>query len=100
MSDTIQAAGFIVHDNELIHGVGATADEAWADMKQTMDAANISLLEDDADSEAELGSWTLASDMKLRAASADLLRDVVDRGGNCGWYVVGGVACTRDEAGE
>ena len=94
---TIEAAGYIVTDNELIHGVGATADEAWADALTILHDARIVLLSDDDDTE-QYGSWMRESYLHIRSASAGLLRDVEDKGGDCGWHMAGGVACTRDEA--
>lgn len=94
----ITAAGYIVYDNEgLIHGYGPTADAADADMRRTMDIANIKLLSDADDSTAEVGSWTRESGMKTIAATRALLDMVDSRGGNCAWRTVGGVACTREE---
>jgi len=93
------SAGYIVFDNNgTIHGCGATADAAWSDYKTTMAEANIAVLEDDEDSTEQDGSWTRASAMQIRAASAALLALVNARGGDVAWDTVGGVACTRDEA--
>jgi hypothetical protein len=94
---TIQAAGFVVTDNECIHGYGATENEAWADMLNTMEQANIILLDDDEDSSEQMGSWTRESSMTILPATAALIADVEAKGGAIGWRMVGEVACTRDE---
>jgi hypothetical protein len=91
------AAGYVVTDNELIHGYGDTADAAWADMERTMAAAQIHLLDDDDDSHERVDSWARRSDFTVRAASAALLADTKTMGGAIGWYDVGGVACTTAE---
>lgn len=97
MSNAIIAAGYIVVDNEAIHGTGPTADAAWADMLETMKEGGIEVLDDDADSTEQQGGWTRASSFKIRAASAVLIAAVKERGGDIGWHDVGGVCCTRDE---
>jgi hypothetical protein len=94
-------AGYVVFDNNhVIQGVGATADEAWEDYRDAMKVAGITVLDDDEDSPEQDGSWTRGSEMKISAASADLLALVNRRGGKCAWVTVNGVACTRDEGGE
>jgi hypothetical protein len=99
MTQTIEAAGYIIADNEgIIHGCGATADAAEADMERTMNMANITLLEDTDDTTDQLGSWTLRSGLKTYPASATLLADVEGKGGAIGWDTIRGVACTNDEA--
>ena len=98
----ITAAGYIVHDNEgLIHGRGATAALAWADMLNTMAHAHIEVMADDDDSDPPPDSWVLASDMVTTPATAALLELVEDHGGNCTWGKIGRVACTvAEEEGD
>ena len=98
MTISIQSAGYIVVDNEAIHGRGLTAQTAWEDFLETMGYANIAVLSDDADTYAELGSWVKASDFRILSASADLLEQVEAKGGAEGWWNVGGVACTREQS--
>jgi hypothetical protein len=86
MTNTVKTAGYIVTDNEgAIHGAGVTADEAWADMKVTMEWAGIALLSDDADSSEELGSWTRESNLTIRPAGASLLAAIEAGGGTISW---------------
>jgi hypothetical protein len=91
--------GYIVFDNEsLIHGTGATAEAAWADAEGTFAAANVELLDDDADSTECHGSWTRRSSLRVCAATAALLAAVTDCGGAIAWHTTAdGIACTRDE---
>jgi hypothetical protein len=97
----ITVVGHIVHDKEgIIHGCGYSADDAWADMLRTMKHANIKLLDDDADTSKQSGSWALASDMQTAPATAALLQHVIDHGGDCTWGKVGIVACTVEEEEE
>ena len=102
MTNTIEPAGYIVHDTGayLIHGYGPTEDEAWADMLNTLQAAHIELLDDDDANASELGNWITRSDLNAIPATAALLQLVEDHGGNCNWERVDGVACTDDEAAE
>lgn len=94
---TQESTGYIVTDNELIHGYGPSADAAWADAIRTLDMARIKLLADDEDSTEELGSWMRASDLKIRPASPQMLADVEAKGGAIGWRIRDGVAITCDE---
>ena len=99
MSD-ITINGYIVHDTDgLIHGYGATAAEAWLDMKNTMRHANIRLLGEWDDSGEERGNWVYESELVVAPATAALLQLVEDHGGNCSWGRIGrfGIACTVDE---
>ena len=93
-------AGYIVHDNEgVIHGYGATADLAWADMLRTMEMAQIKVVADDFDTSDYQGSWTRESGLKSAPATQALLALVESHGGDCGYAQLGGVACTCDEEG-
>ncbi len=97
MSD-ITINGYIVHDHDgVIHGYGATSNEAWADMLITMQNANIEMLDEYADTSGKCGSWVFESDLVVAPATAALLQLVVDAGGNCSWGRIGRVACTVDE---
>lgn len=91
------AAGYIVTDNEVVHGIGPTADEAWADARRYLSESGISILSDDEDSSDQLGNWTRHSGLHIRSASAALLSAVRDCGGSVAWFMVGGTACTRSE---
>jgi hypothetical protein len=94
----ITADGYIVHDNEgLIHGYGATANDAWMDMMLTFQNARIELLEDDEEPTDRDGSWTRMSGLTTTPATAAMLRLVKDHGGNCTWGKIGIVACTVAE---
>ena len=106
MTFSINAAGYIVHDNEVIWGTGATADAAWEDFRTNMRAAGVVILAAGQDSGeyfeswTRLGSWTLESDHTISQATASLLADVEARGGAISWETIAGVACTVQEADE
>jgi hypothetical protein len=103
MTTTIQAAGYIVTDNEAICGVGQTADAAWADMLREMSAAGTDVLDDEdeiSERMADTGAWTRASNFTVRPASAALLAQVKAAGGSIGWAYLGGVCITRAEEEE
>lgn len=95
---SINSAGYMVHDNELIHGYGPTADAAWTDMLHTIEQAAITLLPDDVDASDQLGSWTRESNMRITSATQSMLALIESHGGGCGWHIRNGVACTREEA--
>jgi hypothetical protein len=92
-------AGYIVHSNETIDGTGATADEAWADFRRTMEQAGIDVLPEAPEPDYQ-GSWALESDFHIRSATAALIAQVVDCGGHLGWKVINGIACTVTEADQ
>ena len=100
MTATIEAAGYVVSHNEAVWATGATADKAWAEFQRAMDEANVALLGDDDDSGDQSGSWTRASDYTIHPASAALISDIETKGGDIGWRIANGVACTVDEAGD
>lgn len=92
----IEHAGYIVHDNEAIHGTGRTADEAWADFERVMQDAGIELVDEAPDGDMP-GSWTKRSNFKIRSSSNDLLEVVKACGGDVVWAVRDGIACTMQE---
>lgn len=94
---TIIASGYIIADNEgTIHGTGASVDLAWQDAEGTLVQAQVTLLDDDADTTGQI-SWTLRSGLTAHPASAALI-DFVEASGTTGWRSVAGVACTIGEA--
>ena len=102
----IEAAGYIVHDNEVIWGDGATADAAWKNFRAAMKKAGVVILAAGQDSGehfeswTRLGAWTRESDHTIRPATAGLLADFKARGGAISWGTRDGVACTIQEADE
>ena len=94
---TLTPAGYVVCDNELIHGTGATATEAWADAQTTLASASIALLGDDDDSGEQIGSWMRESDLTIRSATARLIQDVQGMGGAIAFRNLGGVLGTYAE---
>jgi len=94
---TISAAGYIVHDGDLIHGTGITSADAWADANRTLAQASISLLAEDDDPDSQQGSWMRAAALRIQPATADLIESVVAYGGKCAWAERHGIACTRSE---
>lgn len=99
---TVVKTGYIVANDMAIYGVGATADEAWADWKDEMDKAGIVILseEDDDEDEERNGSYTRESEFYCQPATAALMQKVKDQGGNIAFGEVNGVACTKDEEDE
>ncbi len=93
----VQAAGYIVADNETIWGYGETADAAWSHMLEEMRMNGIQVLDDGEEAEHELAATADADDFRIWPASAALLADVERRGGDIAWRRVGGVACTVAE---
>lgn len=100
-------AGFVITLEHLIYGFGSTEAAAFAYLRQEMaNAGGIRIVEagdEDAD-EAEQG-YGEAPPLRLSAcrvwpATAALLAAVETRGGDIDWHECGGVACTKDEAGE
>ncbi len=97
MHENITPAGYVVTDNELVHGYGATADAAWGDARDTLRHAGTVLLGDSDDSDGQHGPWMRESALVIRSATRALLDDVAAKGGAIGWHMARGVACTRDE---
>jgi hypothetical protein len=93
---TIEPAGYVIFDNEAIHGAGKTADEAWDDFERAMKAAGTSLV-DEAPDEDMPGNWTKRSNFSIRSASENLLWKVRYQGGDIAWAVCNGIACTMQE---
>ena len=91
------AAGYIVHNDNAIWGVGATADAAWEDFRAGMREAGVVILTTDQDADEQLGSWTREGDYTIRPATAALLAEVAARGGAIAWGEIGRVACTIEE---
>jgi hypothetical protein len=75
----IEHAGYIVHDNEAIWGVGKTKDEALADF------------------DMEAAASVIERNVTIQPATAALLSLVEAKGGGIAWGTHGGVACTLDE---
>lgn len=91
---TIQPNGYIVTDNEAIWGTGATADDAWGNMVSEMVAAWIEVVDHASD---DMDGKTLASNFRIKPATAALIEDVQDNGGDILWQEIGGVCCTLVE---
>jgi len=96
MTKILTAAGYMIQDlqGNAIFGVGATVDEAWA---QVVDAVGTF--------HGPMGNEISADEayqtqFKTFGATQALLDKVAAEGGNIAWGVIGGVGCTRDEAEE
>ena len=90
-----KSSGFIITDNErIIHGSGDTVEAAWADAEYTFGCAGVELLDDDADTDAQLGNWTMRSGLRVVPATAELLDAIDQDGGLVVWTLAGGVATT------
>lgn len=92
----ITAAGYIVQDKQgyAIHGVGATVDEAWAEVVANAGPFTNSVGDEITPDEA------FERDFKVYGATAALMQMVREEGGAISWDIVRGVACTRGEAEE
>ena len=89
----ITAAGYMIQDKQgyAIHGIGATVDEAWAEVVANAGPFTNSVGDEITPDEA-------FEDFKVYGATAALIDKVKAEGGDIAWSVVGGVACTRQEA--
>jgi len=89
----ISAAGYVVYqiDTGVIYGVGQAANEAWTDAEEW--------LEDAISDAAEKGlDWKVG--LAVVRATAALMQQAQDSGGDIRWTEIEGVACTKAEAGE
>lgn len=96
MHEHITAAGFVVCNNEAIWGVGATSDKAWADFVGNLEAGTVIVAEGE-DAPEDDSRWVRERDYRIRAATAALMQQVAERGGNIAWEVARGVCCTIEE---
>ena len=100
----IKAAGYIVADENVIHAVGATVKEAWDNFLNTMGKIGVTVIDDiggekvTEDMIDNSHEYTFASKNEIFPASAALLADVEDMGGDIAWGTVGGVCCNCDGA--
>lgn len=97
---SIQSAGFVVIGGDAIWGFGATESDAWDNFLTTMAAANIKVVDHrsiDTDG-VFLPEEALASDFRIVAATASLLRTVENDGSPRSWSQIGVVCCTDAEA--
>jgi hypothetical protein len=99
MTSTIETAGYIIANEQAIWGVGETPAAAWADFDRGMAANNIAVV--DEAPEANETSWdpkpAVRREFYCEPATAGLLAEVKDAGGNRAWGYVGKVACTVAE---
>jgi hypothetical protein len=86
--NSITAVGYVATAHDLIWGTGATEEAARADMRAEI--AKGFHADDDRAPKAD--------DAEVLPASASLIDAVRHMGGDCGWFVRDGVACTRYEA--
>lgn len=86
-------AGYIIAGPaRVIYGIGHTLVTAWADAKQTVIWAQITLLDDNAAPPASGGSWMRRSDLTPYLATAALIDAVEAHGGAIPWHVQDNVA--------
>lgn len=88
------ATGYIIQDKQgyAIYGIGATVDEAWAQVVADVGPFFDAYGNEKADEEA------FTEDFKVYGATAALIAQVKDYGGAIAWSVVDGIACTTEEA--
>jgi hypothetical protein len=92
---SIRAAGYMIQDRQgnAIYGVGKTVDEAW---EMAVDGAGPFF---GPDGETVDNDWAYSNEFKTYGATAALIEQVMQSGGDCSWHIVSGVACT-DAEGE
>ncbi len=93
MTATFTAAGYIVQDRDgyAIHGIGKTAEAAWADTVANVDSFH------DGHGE-EITADEAREQFRTCPATQDLLDEVECNGGAIAWDVVDGIACTLEQA--
>lgn len=91
----MESVGYIIQDKQgnAIFGFGATVDDAWA-MVVDGCAPWIGI-----DGEERDHDEVFARDFTVYGATSTLLQHVREYGGATSWRIVGGVACTVEEAG-
>jgi len=98
MAHSIKAAGFVVEPKNgfAIYGIGATEDEAWADVVDAVGYFQDRFGNDISPEEARETQFDIVP------ATAALMQKVRDEGGQIGWTHVDGIACTdtEEEYGE
>ena len=94
--DRPMAAGYMIQDTQgtAIYGIGASVDEAWAEVVRDAGPFFDSHGEEIPDEEA------FATYFRAFGASAALMAQVEAEGGDISWRVVRGVGVTVDEAME
>jgi hypothetical protein len=97
MHEHIKSAGFVVCNNEAIWSVGATSEQAWNSFVELMAENHTVIVEDGEEHPDGPEAWVEASDYKIRPATAALIEQVKERGGNVAWDVARGVLCTVEE---
>lgn len=91
---TLTATGYIIQDKQgtAIFGYGETVGEAWAMVRDGAGPFTNAYGEPKDDERA------FAEDFRTFGATAALIAKVQDDGGAIDWEVIGGIACTREEA--
>jgi hypothetical protein len=93
----ITHAGYIIHDGETILATGQNPDEAWVAARDYLRDAGVTILPVGARYDGEQGGWIYQDSLQEAPATYLLLDRVSAKGGDCGWYSLGGIACTREE---
>jgi hypothetical protein len=96
MHENITSAGFVVYNNEVIVGVGATSDEAWGDFVREM-GPGVTIVAEGEEPPDDGRNWVRERDYKIRAATQALIDQVARQGGNVAWGIARGICCTMDE---
>ncbi len=94
MTDAAKTAGYVITDrnNEIIYGVGDTVDAAWNMIVQDGLADRLN-----ADGEPMDRDEVYEKHFRSHPATAALIAEVYERGGNISWGRVGRVLCTIAE---
>jgi len=94
MSSELKAAGYMIQDKQgiVIYGIGESVDEAWAEVVDGVgtffDNFGNDIPADD----------TFEAQFEIYAATRALMDRARMEGGSICWGVIGGVACTVEEA--
>lgn len=91
-------AGYVVTVRGLIHGFGATPERAMDMAQHSLAGTGTAVVQDNADTSNLFGSWVRAGDLTARPATAALIGMFSVRGSACSFVIVGGIACTKEEA--
>ena len=93
MTNTLTASGYMIQDLDgyAIHGIGATAEEAWAMVVDGVGAFH--------DAQGDDVSADVARDTQFKTcgATAALMAQVQAEGGAIAWGVIDGIGCTVAE---
>ena len=93
----METVGYFVADELGVYGIGTTETAAWVDCRRVLDLVDVDVLDDDADTTEQSGSWTKLNKFRAYPATVAAIAAVEKLGGNRGWVVQNGVAYADGE---